>query len=165
MTKVSSFLVFAIGIFLLVATFYSLGARYIDSRRTVEIEQVLPKSELTPLRLASAVDLHRQLDEAYNKEGLDGVRAFVAGEFVPGRRLLLRSNYPNAPDREFLIIDHEVRRCSRDGGALMDKSPVLTRVAVGSQAAKQSVLQTWSRTEASQPYYLTLWCLEDRPNR
>jgi hypothetical protein len=163
MSKFSSFLVFSFGILLLVVSIFKLGQGLLTQDRNVsEPEMVLPVSDLPPLHLGQTEAFHEQMDKLFANSGLDGVKAYVAQEFVPGRHIIISSSFVSEPDREYVLLDREMRRCNPDGGALMDKSPVVPRAAASLQINSKVAIHTWTRKEAPLPFYITAWCVLDK---
>jgi len=164
MKQVSSFLVFSLGILLLVVSLYTLGKRLFDSpNRPAQTALEIPTSDLPALYLNTTEEFHRQLDKVYDAGGgLDSVRNYVVQEFVPGRKIVLRSNFAGEPDREFIIVDRELRRCNADGGALLEKAPIAPRLGASQQATERATLQNWTRTNHQFPFFLTVWSLPVR---
>lgn len=157
MSKFISFLVFLFGITLLVVTLFTMGQRFLAPEPEAAPKVTRPMSNLPALQLGTLEQFHAKLDGLYNEQRLDGVRDYIAKEFVPGRTIILSANSVDESDKAWLILDREVRQSLRDGGVLMEKAPVLTRANATLQVDDDVQLKTWPRLGGLQPFTVTVW--------
>lgn len=159
MTKLSSFLVFAFGIFLIAAILIISFKRSTPSSSSASgnTEAVVPQSKLSPLKLGSGEQFMREMDKLFASGGMPAVRDFVETELVPGRLVIYgRADGAGAP-QTYRLIDREIRRCDRGGATLLDQPPVLARSSAMLRIEDNEGLETWQRLEARQPYSITVW--------
>ena len=169
MTKFSNFLVFAFGGLLLIVAGVFLVSNLLErwAPRPVssgEATLELPECDLEPLRIEPGAQFHEHLDSIYAATGgLGGVAGHAIKEFVPGRRLILIPLRKSDPPRSFLIVDRELRRCDRNGTALLEEAPVVQRLSSNLRMGSDSVLLTWTRPMLREPFTLTAWCVPAPP--
>jgi len=157
MSKFISFLVFLFGIALLVVTLFTIGQRFFEPAQEETPKVTRPASDLPTLQLGTLEEFNAKLDGLYNEQRLDAVSDYIAKEFVPGRTIILSANSVDEPNKEWLILDREVRQSLRDGGVLMEKAPVLARANATLQVDDDVQLKTWSRLGGIQPFTVTIW--------
>lgn len=164
MTKFSSFLVFFIGIVLLVIVGVMMVQRFLPAaKKGADAEVVVPESSLPPLIIESKEQFHARLDNIFRDvAGLSGISGFVEREFVPGRVLILAATHKSEGAREFVILDREVRRCDDDGVVLLGQPPVVPRTSKSLHMGGNGVILTWSRLQLDRPFILTTWCVPKR---
>lgn len=158
MTKFSSFLVFAFGIFVIVAIgVLSFKHKSSSSGRTPsDTNTELPQSDMSPLELGSRDQFMRELDKLFASGGLAAVRDFVEAELVPGR-LVNYGKSGGAEARTYRLIDRELRRCDQGGATLLNKPPVLARASAMLRIDGNGRIESWQRLDARQPYSITVW--------
>jgi hypothetical protein len=160
MSKFSSFLVFAFGLVLILAMAFTIvrSKFFPPAPPPPEERTLVAKSDLPPLDAGTRDQFLAQLDQLYTSGGLDAVRDYVAKEWMPGR--VVRGNiFSTADVTSARIIDREVRRCDRQGGALLDKAPILPRSTPDLHIGREAHLETWTRIKDLQSFsfYLTVW--------
>ena len=162
MSKFSSFLVFAFGLVLIVITAITIVRRefFPEPPPPPEERIEIPQTDLAPLDLGTRDQFMAQLDQLFTSGGLDAVHDYVEKEWVPGR-LLRGSVFSTADVANARIIDRELRRCDRQGAALMDKAPVLPRVSPDLHVGRKGHLETWTRIKELQSFYLTVWFVSE----
>ncbi len=158
MSKFSSFVVFAFGLALIAITLVTIvRTRFFpEPPPPPEERTVVPNSALAPLDVGTRDQFLTQLDQLYTAGGLDAVHDYVEKEWVPGR-LVRGGIFSTADIVGARIIDREVRRCDHQGAALIDKAPVLPRVTPDLRVGRNGHLETWTRLQEVQPFYLTVW--------
>ncbi len=158
MTKLSSFLVFAFGIFVIVAVaVMSFKRTPSQSGQSSGEATELPQSNLPQLELGSREQFMKRIDNLFATGGLAAVRDYVEAELVPGRVIIYgRSGGVDAP-RTYRLIDREMRRCDQSGGTLLDKPPILARAVALLRIDDNGRIESWQRLESRQPYSITVW--------
>lgn len=159
MTKLSSFLVFSFGIFLIVAVaVLSFKKSTPQSPQTSGGPNVeLPHNDMSPLELGTRDEFMRELDKLHATGGLASVRDFVEAELVPGRVVIYGKSGSADATRTYRLIDREMRQCDQGGATLLDKPPVLARAAAMLRIDDKGRIESWQRLEARQPYTVTVW--------
>jgi hypothetical protein len=158
MSKFSSFIVFALGFAIIAVTLVTIIQKefFPEPPPPPEERIVIPKTDLPPLDLGTREQFLANLDQIFAAGGLSAVHDYVEKEWVPGR-LLKGSVFSTSDTAAARIIDREVRRCDRQGAALLDKAPVLSRVTPDLHVGRQGRLETWTRLESLQSFMLTVW--------
>ncbi len=158
MSKFSSFVVFALGIGIIVVTLVTIVQKQFFPEPPPPPEEVIviPKTDLPPLDLGTRDQFLAHIDQIFNAGGLGAIHDYVEKEWVPGR-LLKGSVFSTADVSAGHIIDREVRRCDRQGSAMVDKAPVLSRVMPDLHVGRQGRLETWTKIESLQSFMLTVW--------
>lgn len=161
MTKLSSFLVFAFGIFVIVAVAVMSFKRTTSQSGELSGTAVdLPQSKLPPLELGSREQFTRQIDNLFATGGMAAVRDYVEAELAPGRVVIYgRPGGVDVP-RTYRLIDREMRRCDPAGATLLDKPPILARAAAMLRIDDNGRIETWRRLQSRQPYSITVWWSE-----
>lgn len=159
MTKFSSFLVFAFGIFLIgaivVVSFKQSSSSSGQSSGDLKME--LPQSNMQPLELGSRDHFMREIDKMFATSGLASVRDYVEAELVPGRVVIYgRSSGVDVP-RTYRLIDREIRRCDQGGATLLDQPPVLARFSAMLRIDDSARIESWQRLDARTSYIITVW--------
>ncbi len=159
MTKLSSFLVFAFGIFLIgaimVMSFKQTSSPSGQSSGNSNTE--LPQSKMPPLELGSREQFMRDIDKIFATGGLAAVRDFLEAELAPGRLVIYgRTGGVDTP-RTYRLIDREMRRCDQGGATLLDNPPILARASAMLRVDESGRIETWQRLESRQPYSITVW--------
>lgn len=162
MSKFSSFIVFALGFAIIVVTLVTIVRKefFPEPPPPPEERIVIPKTDLAPLDLGTREQFLAHLDQLFNVGGLGAIHDYVEKEWVPGR-LLKGSVFSTADVSEARIIDREVRRCDRQGSALLDKAPLLSRVTPDLHVGRQGHLETWTKLESQQSFVLTVWYVSE----
>ena len=158
MSKFSSFLVFVFGLFLMiaVAVIFTQKSFFPPPPAPPEERLVLPVCNLPSLEIGTREQFGTRLSKVALADGLDGVKAYVEKEIVPGRSLLTSDSAADAME-ERRIVDREVRQCDGDGVAPLDKPPVVARASPNLHAPGNLRIQSWTRSEGHRPFTLTIW--------
>ncbi len=159
MTKLSSFLVFAFGIFVIVAIVVMSFRQTTPSsgQSSGEAKTELPQSNMPPLELGSRDQFMRDVDKMIATGGLAAVRDFLEAELVPGRVVIYGRTAAGDTPRTYRLIDREMRRCDQGGATLLDKPPVLARASAMLRIDDNGRIENWQRLESRQPFSITVW--------
>jgi hypothetical protein len=161
MTKFASFLVFALGLMLIGATIFMFVKKVNTPPRSMRANQELqlPACDLPPLELGTRDKFMEMLDSMSVTGGLGAVQKYVDKEFVPGR-LITGGQSPGGGVRAHRLIDREIRQTDREGGALLDRPPVLARSSPMMRASDESQIESWPRLNSHPAYALTVWWID-----
>ncbi len=162
MTKLSSFLVFAFGIFLIVAivVLSFKQSQPVSGRPSSTSKAELPQSDMLPLELGTPDQFIKELDKMFASGGLASVRDYVEAEMVPGRLLIYGKSVGGETPRTYRLIDRELRHCDRNGATILNKAPVLARSSAMMKVDDSVLIENWRRQDVSQPYSFTVWWSE-----